>query len=667
MATADDLMTGKASVDDLLGIGSKEQPDLRMSGPVTQVESGDMLAAPMEGGPGTTPAGLAGAAIRGMGPTAGSALVGAGLALATGGAVLPAAAIMSAAPVLGDLGVGMINGLFKTHYSNPTDSFQHLFNAIGVPDARSAAEKVVQSATRAGAESLATSGAAAVLAPTMQAGTTARNVVQTMSELPMEQAVASTTGGAAAEMANQAGLPVPLQFAAGVGGALIGGGMSGLQKVGREGLKEAVANAERQGMTPMTSDVLPPTGMFGKFRQRTFESIPLTGTAGKLTPQQETKVEAALNTLREFGANIDVSSLDKVTTDLLAKRSLDLEKFKKLQKEAMNNAALSGAPTVPTPKTDVALKNALKFLSTDSTLAEAIPEFLKIQKDLKGFKNLDNVEIVRQNLSSKFEGPEAGKYREAAQKLIDGLYPPLKADLEAFITKHGKPNDIAKFRVANKRLYTMSRELELKSLKTALQNGKIKPDAAGKMLFSQTRSDVQALYNGLTAEGRAAARATIMERAWENMTKNNAKPNPDRFAKELKKMGNQVGVFFKGDDLARAKGFVEAIELLQRAGQFAISPPTGVVGQIPMVGGSLATIFTALTHGSEGALGVASAILGTGAIGQIYESRIVRDLLLKIPTYKQDSAKKLDAAQKLMTAMRSYGATSESAPQEEQQ
>ena len=184
MATADDLMTGKASVDDLLGIGSKEQPDLRMSGPVTQVESGDRLAAPMEGGPGTTPAGLAGAAIRGMGPTAGSALVGAGLALATGGAVLPAAAIMSAAPVLGDLGVGMINGLFKTHYSNPTDSFQHLFNAIGVPDARSAAEKVVQSATRAGAESLATSGAAAVLAPTMQAGTTARNVVRPCLNYP---------------------------------------------------------------------------------------------------------------------------------------------------------------------------------------------------------------------------------------------------------------------------------------------------------------------------------------------------------------------------------------------------------------------------------------------------------------------------------------------------
>jgi hypothetical protein len=572
---------------------------------------------------------------------------------------------MSTAPVLGDLGVGLINGIFKTNYAGPTEAFQHLFNSVGVPNARSAAEKVVESAVRAGSESLATSGAAAVLAPTMQAGTTARNVTQTLSELPMEQAVASTTGGAAAEMANQAGLPAPLQFAAGVGGALIGGGMTGLQRVGRQGLREAVASAEKQGMTPMTSDVLPPTGMFGKFRQRTFESIPLTGTAGKLAAQQETKVQDAVNMLREFGANIDVSSLDNVTKDLLAKRSKDLEKFKRLQTEAMDSAAMSGAPTVPTPKTEAALKNALKFLSTDSTLAEAIPEFQKIQKDLKGVVNLDNVEIVRQNLSSKFEGPEAGKYRETAQKLIDGLYAPLKADMEAFIAKHGKPNDIVKFRVANRRLYAMSRELELKSLKMALQNGKIKPDAAGKMLFSQSRSDVQALYNGLTAEGRAAARATIMERAWENMTKNNAKPNPDRFAKELKKMGNQVGVFFKGEDLTRAKGFIEAIELLQRSGQYAISPPTGVVGQIPMVGGSLATIFTALTHGKEGALGVASAILGTGAIGQIYESRAVRDLLLKIPTYKQDSAKKLDAAKKLLAAMRAYGATSES--QEEPQ
>jgi len=51
--------------------------------------------------------------------------------------------IMAAAPVVGDLGVGMINKMFGTNYAGPTEAFQHLFTKLGVPEPQSAAEHVV--------------------------------------------------------------------------------------------------------------------------------------------------------------------------------------------------------------------------------------------------------------------------------------------------------------------------------------------------------------------------------------------------------------------------------------------------------------------------------------------------------------------------------------------
>ena len=215
------------------------------------------------------------------------------------------------------------------------------------------------------------------------------------------------------------------------------------------------------------------------------------------------------------------------------------------------------------------------------------------------------------------------------------------------------------FRIASRRLRDMSDELGRRSLQTALNNGEIEAEAAGNMLFSNTRSNVQALYNGLTPAGRQAARAAILERAWGNMARNNAGINPDRFVSELRKLSTQTDVMFRGADLDRARGFVQAIQLLERSGKFALNPPTGVVGQIPMIGGSLATIFGALTKGTQGAAGTVAAILGTGAMGRIYESPAVRDILLRIPKLKSDSPEQLQLANKLVAAFQAYHATSE--------
>jgi hypothetical protein len=565
---------------------------------------------------------------------------------------------MAAVPVVGDMGVGMINKMFGTNYMTPTEAFQHLFTKLGVPEPQSAAEHVVMAAARAGSESLATSGAAAISAPGMQQGT-AKRVVQSLAENPIPQAVAATTGAAAAETANQTGAPAGVQALAGFTGALIGGGASQMSTTSRAALRQQVANAERQGLTPITSDVLRPRGPFGNFTQRMRESIPLTGTSSVLAGQQDTKIQAARNLLREYGVDLTNPSIDRVTQDLIDNRRGQLIRYTTMRREAMDNAAASGYPTVATPRAAAALQNQINNLRGSEDYAPVVTILQGYLRQLRGINNIDNIEMLREAMGNRFNAPELANYANIGQRAINSIYRPLRDDMEQFIRTHGTRRDVDRFNIASRRLTDSARELRNRTLRRVLNDGEITAEAAANLLFSNTRSNVQALYNGLTPAGRQAARAAILERAWENMSRNNAGINPDRFARELKRMGTQVGVMFRGDDLQRARGFVQAIELLERSGKYAANPQTGVVGQIPMVGGSIATIFGALTKGTQGAIGSAAAVLGTGAIGRIYESPTVRDILLRFPTLRPDSPERMALANKLVAAIEAYRTTSE--------
>jgi hypothetical protein len=327
-----------------------------------------------------------------------------------------------------------------------------------------------------------------------------------------------------------------------------------------------------------------------------------------------------------------------------------------MQTEALDSAASTGVPDVPVPKTLRAVDNVIKMIAGTPAAEKLLPKLNDIVvKHLGGYKNIDNVEMFRQSLRDEYSSPALSEVKTIADRIVKYLYKHVKLDMEDFIANHGSPKDIAKYKIANKNLYTMGKDLERRTFKALLDEGNLTPEEAAKMLFSSKPSQIRALEKALTAKGRAAARAAIVEEAFNRMSKTNAKINPDRFAQELRKMGPQVKVFFKDPkDYAVINGFIEAMSVLQRSGQFDLMPPTGVVAQIPLVGGSLATMFGALMKGREGALGTGAAIFGTGLLGRIWESPMVRDKLLKVRMYKTDPEKQLGAAQQAVAAIQAY-------------
>ena len=174
----------------------------------------------------TTLTGLAGAATRGLALPAAGAAVGAAMGAPFAGVGAVPGAIVGAgaatlAQVVGDPIVSTINNLFGTQYTLPTDAMADLLTRVGVPQARSQAEKIVQ-ATAAGASMAGGTAAAgrAIQAAAGQAAPVTREVGRMLAAQPGLQAVSGAAGGAAGQVAQEMGAGTAGQIAASVAGGL---------------------------------------------------------------------------------------------------------------------------------------------------------------------------------------------------------------------------------------------------------------------------------------------------------------------------------------------------------------------------------------------------------------------------------------------------------------
>jgi hypothetical protein len=188
--------------------------------------------------PDTTVEGLAGAGVRGLAPTAAGALLGAALAAPTVVGIPAGAAIGATAAgltqLVGDPIVMGINKLFGTDFTEPTTAIENLLTQIGVPEARTAAERVMQTATGAAGGAGATKGIAEVLQagapllkiPAAPAMSTRGLIAAQLAEAPGAQILAGATGGAAQQIAAESGAGPVGQTLAAVAGGLTPAGIS---------------------------------------------------------------------------------------------------------------------------------------------------------------------------------------------------------------------------------------------------------------------------------------------------------------------------------------------------------------------------------------------------------------------------------------------------------
>jgi hypothetical protein len=531
-----------------------------------------------------------------------------------------------------------------------------VLNAAGFPQPRDAVERMVNQAV----QGLSSGGGMAAAGRVAQMS--AAPVTSEVGRILAAQPVAQMAGGAGAGAAGQAVREAGGTTAGEIGASLLGGfagATAGARAtatpripVAAPKVQPIVEEAGRRGVPVLTSDVVPPETFIGKAGQRIGERIPIAGTGPLRAEQQQARIEAVRNVLRDFGADDAANLSDDIMKDLATKRSAEIQKYSTSKKEVINRLADKGE--VPVPRALTAIDDQIADLTRRRTEGsdEAIQRLQQIKTDVQN-RDLFQIEAYRQDELAKIfmddpARPMSIAARDAGEKALRAIYGPVREDMMDFIKKTGERRDVDKFMIANKRLSETANELKMASLKSVLKSGEATSEVVNRLLFSQKPSEVRQLYSGLTPAGRATARASILSQAADKakfeLQDGTKMFSPEKFNTEIKRLQPQIGVFFRGDDLKQVEGLSRVLNLTRRAGEAGVATATGQE-TVPFVAGSALQSFLGSFGGTLAAAG------GIGLTARIYESAPVRNLMMKLGTTKRGSAEEAAITKRLLSTI----------------
>jgi hypothetical protein len=534
-----------------------------------------------------------------------------------------------------------------------------ILDNLGLPEPETTAERISGAIT----SGMSAGGGSVVVAKNLAKVLTglSQKVSQIMATAPTAQVVGSGTGAGSGQTTAELGYNPVVQLGASLVGGLAGGRAANVKATPiSQTVKNTVKDAETAGVPVLTSDARPPTTFAGKWLQKTTESIPILGTGGVRSAQQDLRAEAVQNLARSFGVNLgdDVDTISAVTQDLLRRRGSQLKQYTGLKSSVIESEQLRNAGSVNVIRAVSAIDEQIAILSrlrSDQVgpIIERLRDWrgaLLGEKTVKGpngrnmvvqeGQSLENIELLRKQIGQSFESADLASVKQLGQKSLNLIYGPLKEDMRTFIQKFGNRNDVKKFDIANTRLSEMAGELDNSLFKRVLSKGEVTPETISSMLFSKKPSDVKLLFKNLDAAGQANARTAIITKMFKDSVNANGGVSPDVFKNQIKKMSEQLGVFFNQRDLQSVEGLGRILALTQRASQANLLPPTGAMLQIPIIGGLLTQTF-----GGVGAGVVAAGSLG--ALARIIESPAVRNILIKLPKIKSGSPQEAELLKRL--------------------
>jgi hypothetical protein len=534
-----------------------------------------------------------------------------------------------------------------------------ILDNLGLPEPETTAERISGAIT----SGMSAGGGSVVVAKNLAKVLTglSQKVSQIMATAPTAQVVGSGTGAGSGQTAAELGYNPVVQLGASLVGGLAGGRAANVKATPiSQTVKNTVKDAETAGVPVLTSDVRPPTTFAGKWLQKTTESIPILGTGGVRSAQQDLRAEAVQNLARSFGVNLgdDVDTISAVTQDLLRRRGSQLKQYTGLKSSVIESEQLRNAGSVNVIRAVSAIDEQIAILSrlrSDQVgpIIERLRDWrgaLLGEKTVKGpngrnmvvqeGQSLENIELLRKQIGQSFESADLASVRQLGQKSLNLIYGPLKEDMRTFIQKFGNRNDVKRFDIANTRLSEMAGELDNSLFKRVLSKGEVTPETISSMLFSKKPSDVKLLFKNLDAAGQANARTAIITKMFKDSVNANGGVSPDVFKNQIKKMSEQLGIFFNERDFQSVEGLGRILALTQRASQANLLPPTGAMLQIPIIGGLLTQTF-----GGVGAGVVAAGSLG--ALARIIESPAVRNILIKLPKIKSGSPQEAELLKRL--------------------
>lgn len=458
-------------------------------------------------------------------------------------------------------------------------------------------------------------GNAVARAPSI-AGRVAEGAGRLLAENTAGALASNSQGSDAGKLGTDLATGVALGGAVKGAGDFVGAGYRAVRGAIAPEAQQAIRFAEQQGLPLHTTDVLQPQGKVGNMAQGAAESIPFVGTSGMRATQQEARSKLVEDFAGKFGdyepAQV-VASLKAKTSGIRRAAGNRLESIK----DQMTGVAINPQKAISQIDEEIGKLSKLGGVSDEATISklQSYRDEL-MQSGANGpVKPLDMEQLS--NLRTQFRQDVKGERTVMPGKseaAVNRVYNALTGDLHDSIGRTLGNDTLNKFKQANAVYADEASRLQNTRLKNVIMKGDLTPEVVNNMLFSKNKSEVSNLYRSVGEAGRAQMRNGIIGKAME---KSNG--SPDQFLRQLNMLSNQTGIAFKGADSGYIKGLKNYLEATNRAGKAGVTTPTGQQ-TIPYI----------LGIGTMANPAVAAAGGGYGMLARLYESKPVRNAMLKL-------------------------------------
>lgn len=424
---------------------------------------------------------------------------------------------------------------------------------------------------------------------------------------------------------------------------LIGAGYRAIKGTAPQAQKELIKEGAEAGIPLMTSDVVPPQTFVGKTAQQTAEKIPFAGTGAQREVQQQFRqdaVEDLANRYNQFSYSAIVDSLRNSGNKVKSAAGNVLNK---------TGQQLDELGEIPLDNTRAAISEVKDELGkagvirNEAALADLQVLVDAIDEAPQTFSTLKENRTAFRDIIKGFDKSDRSQLGTRANALLTKAQSAITKDMDSFAKQNLDARDYNRWKKANSVYAGEAEKLTKTRLKNVLDKGDVTPEAVSTMLFSQKPSELKTLYSSLGTDGRKNARAAIISKVVDNVSKRAGGLTPNAFATEFKKFNPQVNQFFKGQEKKQLLGLQKALDATRRAQDAAVSTPTGqqLTGAVTLGAAATDLGLTTLLGGS------------VGGIARLYESVPVRNALLRLSSAQKGSTKFEQALLELRTALSS--------------
>lgn len=461
-----------------------------------------------------------------------------------------------------------------------------------------------------------------------QAPTLAGRITQGAARLLAENAVGSL---AANSEKNDAG-----KLATDIGvGMLTGGAVNTVAKGLERGITafkgdiapevaKKIATSESMGVTPMTSDVIPPKNAFTRGLTQDAEGA-LLGTGSKRAEQYATRSKLVSNYFDRFGEYNPDDVVKSLTTTLRGRKDAAGAVINDVTNK-MGNAAVDTTNTMNALNTAIARQERLGTSANQSLLTS----LRNLREELANpATDLDvTFDLLRQHRTafrSNVQG-DAMVFPNQAKAATNMVENAMSKDLRNAVAKNLGASDAAKYLKANSDYANVYNKVLNKNIANKLNkaSSEASPELINTVVLSRKPSDVKRIWSALDDKGKDAMRAAYVSKIAEK-----AGDSPAKFITEVNKLKSQSGgeiynTIFSGKHMKELDALHEVLQ------QTARSDTANVVTQ---TGQSQANRIR--TIGATATLGVSMGLeAGFGAMMRLYESKAARNALLRLANTK---------------------------------